>query len=268
MNIKRKYGIPYIVAVRNTDINTFFKHMVHLRYLGIRILKNADKIIFLSEPYKDYLISKYVPDNLKKDVYDKSLVIPNGIDKFWLENKGSIKQLNNRGSINLLYIGTFNKRKNLISTINAIEILRNNGMKIRYTIVGKVEDETLFNRIKSLPYINYIKPVSKDKLIEIYRENDIFVMPSITETFGLVYAEAMSQGLPVIYTRGQGFDGHFKEGVVGYSVDSSSSREIASRVEDTLMNYKRISKNCTEKVDKFNWGEIASEYYKIYEEIL
>ena len=44
----------------------------------------------------------------------------------------------------------------------------------------------------------------------IYRENDIYVMPSIIETFGLVYAEAMSQGLPVIYTRGQGLIDNLK----------------------------------------------------------
>jgi len=49
-------------------------------------------------------------------------------------------------------------------------------------------------------------------------------MPSITETFGLVYAEALSQGLPVLYTRGQGFDRQFEEGEVGYAVDCFDDR--------------------------------------------
>lgn len=40
-------------------------------------------------------------------------------------------------------------------------------------------------------------------------------MPSHKETFGLVYAEAMSQGLPIIYTKNQGFDGQFPDGYVG-----------------------------------------------------
>ena len=42
-------------------------------------------------------------------------------------------------------------------------------------------------------------------------------MPSITETFGLVYGEALSQGLLIIYTKGQGFDGQIKEKLAGYS---------------------------------------------------
>ena len=47
-------------------------------------------------------------------------------------------------------------------------------------------------------------------------------MTSLGESFGLTYAEAMSQGVPVIYSKGQGFDGQFKEGVVGYHVDPLS----------------------------------------------
>jgi glycosyltransferase involved in cell wall biosynthesis len=58
----------------------------------------------------------------------------------------------------------------------------------------------------------------KEKLLNNYRNSDIFIMPSYNETFGLVYIEAMSQGLPIIYTQNEGVDGYFKEGSVGYSV--------------------------------------------------
>ncbi|KUO49310.1 MAG: hypothetical protein APF76_16030 [Desulfitibacter sp. BRH_c19] len=53
LNLKRKFGKPYIVAVRNTDVNIFFKYMIHLRRLGVQILENADRIIFLSKAYRD-----------------------------------------------------------------------------------------------------------------------------------------------------------------------------------------------------------------------
>ncbi|MBQ6894988.1 MAG: hypothetical protein IJN40_05805, partial [Clostridia bacterium] len=54
-NLYKEYGIPYVVAVRNTDINTFFKYMVHLRKRGIEILKNASAVFFLSPVYKKRL---------------------------------------------------------------------------------------------------------------------------------------------------------------------------------------------------------------------
>lgn len=89
-------------------------------------------------------------------------------------------------------------------------------------------------------------------------------MPSHHETFSLVHAEAMSQGLPVIYSRGQGFDGQFEDGVVGFSVQYDSPEEIAEKVIDIINNYEAISQNCVEKADKFDWDKIAGKYIEIY----
>ena len=89
-------------------------------------------------------------------------------------------------------------------------------------------------------------------------------MPSIHETFGLVYAEAMSQGLPVIYTRGQGFDGQFNEGEVGYSVEASDSKEIAEKILEIVDNYGEISRMSRESCKMFNWNIIAENYNALY----
>ena len=55
-------------------------------------------------------------------------------------------------------------------------------------------------------------------------------MPSFPETFGLVYVEAMSQGLPIIYTKGQGIDGYFEDGKVGYPVNTKDSNDIVKKL--------------------------------------
>ena len=268
MRIKEEMEIPYVVAVRGTDLNLFFKYMVHLKGLGQRILKQANKIIFLNEPYRDTLIGKYVREQYRNDILDKSVIIPNGIDDFWLKNKGPVKQLHGGNKIKLLQVGVISRRKNLKATVKAVEILENKGYNVFLTVVGRVGDEAIFNHIKQLPYVKYIPPVPKEELIKIYRENDIFVMPSISETFGLVYAEAMSQGLPVIYTRGQGFDGQFKDGIVGYSVNCFDAEEIANRIEDIINNYSVISNNAINKVKKFDWNALVSIYEYIYMNIL
>ena len=61
-------------------------------------------------------------------------------------------------------------------------------------------------------FTKYFHPMGKDKLIDLYRSADIFVMPSFTESFGLVYAEAMVRIACSLHTEGQGFDGQFNEG--------------------------------------------------------
>lgn len=266
MRIGHKHKIPYIVAVRNTDLNVFFKHMFFLRNTGIEVLLNAEKIVFISSSYKNSILSKYIPQKYKDEINEKSIVIPNGIDKFWLIN-ATLKN-NIDKEIHLLTVGSINRNKNQLTVVKAAELLISKGYKVRYTVIGKVEDKVIHKELMKRNFVVYIENQPKEKLINYYRKSNIFVMPSKTETFGLVYAEAMSQGLPVIYTRGQGFDNQFDEGEVGYSVNFSSIEEIACRTIDIIHNYKEMSKNCLEKVDKFNWDKITNKYIELYKECI
>lgn len=264
----KKYNIPYIVAVRNTDINVFFKRMIHLRKLGIDILKEAKNIVFISSTYRDALMDEYIPREYRKAFLEKSVVIPNGINDFWLENKFYKREKAKDKKINLLYVGLVNKNKNIETTISACQMLIDEGFDVKYTIIGKIKDEKQKSLIERSSFIKYVDHSSKEELIDYYRKSHIFVMPSLHETFGIVYIEAMSQGLPLIYTRGQGFDGQFKEGEVGYRVSSDSPGEISERVKDIVENYDLISERCLSNVDQFSWDRIAKIYRELYENIL
>lgn len=165
-------------------------------------------------------------------------------------------------------MGAISKRKNILTTIKAINILREKGYDVKFTIVGKVVDEGVYKDIQKFDFIKYIPPKPREELLKIYQGNDIFVMPSITETFGLVYSEAMSQGLPVIYTKGQGFDGQFEDGEVGFAVDCFDADEIADRIIEVLDDYETISSKCLHSVDKFKWDSISLKYSRIYQKII
>lgn len=80
----------------------------------------------------------------------------------------------------------------------------------------------------------------------------------------MVYAEAMSQGLPVIYSRGQGFDGQFEDGEVGFGVDCFDADEIAERIIDIANDYSDISKRCIMYSDNFDWNRISKIYEKLF----
>ena len=268
LQLKKRFGTPYIVAVRNTDVNAFFKYRLNLRKLGIEILKNAEKVVFISQSYLNKVYENYIPNEFKKEFSEKSIVIPNGIDKFWLENK-FMKKLDDEKSfnLNLVYAGKIDKNKNIISTVRAAELLNNKGYNITLTIAGPILNEGLMKKIQEKSFVKYLGSVSKEQLREIYRENDVFVMASFKETFGLVYAEAMSQGLPVIYTKNEGFDGQFEEGCVGYHVEAKKYKSIADNIEKILSRYNEISFNCNEKSSIFDWDAISLIYSDIYREI-
>lgn len=266
--LKKKFSIPYIVIVQNTDINFYFKRMLHLRKIGRKILNEAEKVIFISQPYKDMILKKYIKDKDYEMLLSKSEVIPFGIDDFWFENKINNKLKNKNNKLRILYVGKINKNKNIISSAKACEKLLKQGKDVTFTIVGEIKDQKLFKKLRKYKFINYIPFISMDKLLEVYRNNDIFVMPSIKESFGLVYAEAMSQGLPVVYTKGQGFDKHFDDGKIGYSVIPTSINDIANTIVRINDNYEYFSENCLLLVEKFQWKNIAKYYHNIFQEIL
>lgn len=273
MKLAKMYGIPYVVAIRNTDVNDFFRKIPFLRKRGIKIMKHASAVFFLSQAYQDVVMSKYVPNKLRDELQKKSFIIPNGIDDFWFENavpnsNGSHLERIKRQEINLLYAGRIDKNKNIPTTLKAVKLLQDKGWTIKLTIVGRIEEQDEFERIKQFPFVKYHPACGKEELIHYYRENDIFVMPSFTETFGLVYVEALSQGLPVIYTKGQGFDGQFPEGTVGYHVTPTESKDVAEKILKIAENYMKISSNCNNGIKKYQWKMISEEYLRIYRGII
>ena len=166
----------------------------------------------------------------------------------------------------MVYAGGIDKNKNITATCKAIDSLKKDGWKVEFTVVGKIKDQAIFEAIKDK--VTYLAARPKEQLIDVYREADIFVMPSLTESFGLVYVEAMTQGLPVIYSRGQGFDGQFPEGVVGKSVDAKNTLEIEQAIKYICNNYSQINENAMKQCMSFRWDEICDFYKNEYDDII
>ena len=272
LKLKKEKNIDYIVAVRSTDVNLFFKYMLHTRKIGINIMEEAKKIIFVSPVYQKYVIKQYVPYELRNLIDQKSVIIPNGINPFWLQNKYARSEYKYKNQINLIYVGDFSKNKNINTSINVARKLRELGYDVKFVIIGGRGGYE--GKVKKLAKINkdiikiYDRMEDREKLLNMLRNSDIFIMPSFYETFGLVYVEAMSQGLPIIYTKGQGIDGYFKEGTVGYSVNPKNVNDIVKKIEMIIHNYNKISKNCYNLVDNFSWNKIAKIYHDTYTSIL
>lgn len=263
--LSKKHNIPYVVAIRNTDVNDFFKKMIHLKSRAIKIMQDAKAIFFLSESYRKHVFEYYVPKKLYMELIRKTHIIPNGIDNFWFENKPHLRESYDfNKEIKLIYTGRIDKNKNIPTIQKAMKILQNEGYNVTLTVVGRIESYKEFKKVKSDRFTTYFPPMEKNKLIHLYRSSDIFVMPSFKESFGLVYAEAMSQGLPVIYTRGQGFDGQFNEGEVGYHASANNAETISEGVLKIIQHYSELNKRVVEKAKKFKWADIVRSYDVIY----
>ncbi len=86
-NLKIKYGVKYISAVRSADVNYFFNYAIHLRSAGLDIMKDSEMVIFISHSHYKRVLNHFVPPKLRDLIKRKSVIIPNGIDDFWLTNE-------------------------------------------------------------------------------------------------------------------------------------------------------------------------------------
>jgi len=263
-NIKKKYKIPYVVAFRSTDME-FFKYRINLRKRGIEILRNASKIFFLSSNIKEIFLNKYCSKFEREIINSKIEIIPNGIDDFWLENIYDIKKSINFDEIKILCVSQLIKRKNILLLKKATDFLKKK-YNIKLIVVGAKVDLKIWKKLTIDSSVSYYEFMEKEKLIDIYRNSDIFALPSVHETFGLVYAEALSQGLPIIYTKNEGFDGQIREniGIPSYP----RLNDLKKSIEKIILEYDFFQKNCSHSVKKFSWDKIIDEYIKIYEIIL
>lgn len=262
--LNKKYDIPYIVSIQNTDVNFFLKNFRFLKKLANIIMENASRIVYISKPYMDKVMDKYVYSYNFKNFKHKSCVCPYGIDKFWIENKSTGRKMENDGALKILSVGEVNKNKNQIGVCYLCDSLIEKGYKVEYNIVGNIKDKKIYKMLKGKEYVNYLGYMGKAELRKVYNNNDIFILLSKTETFGLVYAEAISQGLPVIYTRGEGFDEQFPDGYIGYSVNLNNGKELLEKVNAIIENYSYLSENCGKAVARFDWETIAQVYNRMY----
>ena len=267
LHLKKKYGIPYIVAIRFSDLYGRGRNMSIYKKHCLEIMINAEKLIFLSNAYKENVWHRYSNMPVLQRIKKRTEVITNGIDDYFLENIATTCRRRSPGKvIQVMAIGKIDSRKNPLTTLKACDLLIEKGYRVVFKLIGSICDNDIFSKIQQKSYTHYLGELNMKQVRAELQETDILVVPSVHETFGLVYAEAMSQGVPVIYTRGQGFDGQYEDGEVGYPVNCFDAQEIAQKILDILSNYSDISKRCIGNAKNYSWETIANKYWGIYQD--
>lgn len=265
--IFKEFGIPYVITVRSADLDYFMKYRPDLLSFGMDILTNAKNVMFVSPSLKKrFLAHRYIVN--KKDVLvDKIVVTNNGIDDFWIDNRFIHTERKKTDSLKLLYVGRLIKRKNLLLLIDAIKILRKEFFGLTLHIVGSgggYEKEVLAKAKSNSDFVTIQSEIKDRKeLMQVYRKHDAFVMPSFYETFGLVYLEALSQGLPVLMAKDDGIDGVFPDHSVGESADPKSLDSVVASLRMLIENTDDYNIGGID-FEKYRWKSVADRLMAVY----
>ena len=266
--LKRHYGIPYIVAVRNTDLNAFLRYAPHLWWVHRAVIRDADKVVFISPALQRRLTNHWTLAGMRDLLRDKSLLIHNGVNEYWL-NHIQPSPAAPDSSHNVLYVGLFDDNKNVLRLMQAVLQLKTDIPDIHLDLVGGDgnREQEVLALVKQHPetFRYRGKIYDKSELQKVYAENRVFAMPSLHETFGLVYVEALTQGLSLLYTRNEGIDGLFHD-EVGIAVNPQSTTDIACALRN-LMLHPNDYTTSTVDFSLFHWADIAHTYSNIYHDI-
>ncbi len=131
---------------------------------------------------------------------------------------------------NFLYIGRFSPEKNILTLLEAYRRLKADGSDWGLILVGngpqKSEVESYIQRhsIKDV----FLPGFKQKEEIPVYLAvSDVFILPSISEPWGLVVNEAMAAGLPVLVSKRCGcYPDLIKEGFNGFSFDPFNIQEL------------------------------------------
>jgi glycosyltransferase involved in cell wall biosynthesis len=267
LGLKRQYGLPYIVSVRNTDVNVFERWRPDLARLGRAVLEEAAAVVFLNPAYAER-VAERCPESGRQRLREKTHVIPNGVSEVWCAEQAEREEREGE-QLRLLYVGDFSRNKNLPRLIEAVDRVareRPTGLTLVGGGGGGALNVERLIRSGAVPFVRREGRVeSRRDLMRIYRAHDIFVMPSLHESFGLVYVEALSQGLPIVHSRGEGVAGYFEPDTVAEAVDPRSVESIVAGIEALSKRRRRVVKQCVEEAKRFSWVKVAARLSALYE---
>lgn len=270
--LHRRLGTPYVVAVRNADVNAFMRLRPDLAGVRNDVLAHASRVVFLSPAYEATVAAR-LPRALRERVAAKTLTIPNGVSPDWLVSATDAGDavVDPAAPLRLLYVGDFTRNKNLAGIVAALGILRVD-RAVTLTVVGGGSDEggrtqALLDRHAPDGVVCLGRVGERERLKALYRAHDVLVMPSFRETFGLTYIEALSQGVPIVHSRGQGVDGYFEHDTVSAAVDPADPHSIAAGVRAVAGRLPAVRAMCREAARRFDWRRIGQTYRETYRSI-
>lgn len=162
----------------------------------------------------------------------------------------------------LLYVGRLSAEKNLESLRSLLQAFPG----VRLALVGDgPQRKSLEKHFAGLP-VFFAGFLHKEELASAYASSDTFVMPSRTETLGLVVLEAMASGLPVVAARAGGIPETIEDGVNGYLVDTDA--EAIERVGTLLaskLDREAMGQRAQQAASHRSWKNATLQLIRRYE---
>lgn len=260
-------GVPYVCSLHGIDVPGFVKEEARLfqmcsAYINRRVICGAQAVFVPSNALKEALL-KWEP---KVNVF----VIPHGIDANLFIPKHSYSSSCKR----LISVSRLTKWKGHSDLINAFSLLKKKYSDISLDIYGDGVDrpklEGLINKLKLTASVRLCGSISHNDLFQKMTEYDLFVLPSTSEAFGLVFLEAMALGLPVVAVDAGGPSEIVSYGKTGLLCQAGDVNDLTKKIEFFILNPESaeyFGRNGRKRSEvAYSWIEIVQKYSQVIQD--
>lgn len=257
---------PYIVSLRGSDVPHYdiynksleVFHAI-LKPVTKTIWKNSKRVVALSKGLKLTALETSPAQEID--------VIPNGIDADLFMPPSSPRQPD--GQFKLILVSRLIIRKGVQHVLHALSEL--NDKTIRLLIVGTGNYEAYLKKLSTSlnldDVVTFYGFCRRTKLPKLYNQNDAFILTSMAESFGIVFAEAMACGLPIIGGETGGVPDlvKFNNGILVHPGNVEEIKNAILEFKSSPERRKSMGERNREKVvHHYSWRNVSLRYLETY----
>ncbi len=271
MAAKERLNVPMVAHVHATEFDRAGGQagnpLVHdIEYTGLMM---ADRVIAVSQGTKDIIVQKYgIPADKVQVVYNS--IDPTEFGPLPMDNTYKyLTHMKKRGYKVVVNVGRLTIQKGLTFLLEAAQQVVERNNKVLFVIAGSGEQYTeLISRAAELGIsqnILFTGFVRGKAWRDLYSIGDMFIMPSISEPFGLTALEAMGFGNAVLLSRQSGA-GEILQHVLKF--DFWDTHLMASQIlalAEQPMLARELTRNAAREFSKMSWSDAAENCKQIYE---
>ena len=253
--------LPYLVSLQGPDVPGFEARYNSLYWVLKPLIRHiwhhAAVVTAISDHHRRLALETTAKLTIP--------IVYNGVDIKVFYPSGNETE---RDTLNILCVGRLIERKGQAYLLRAFARLRSMlRQHTKLTLVGTGDEEASLKKLAKdlLVYeqVDFAGIVSNEKMPEVYRKADAFVLPSQNEGMSIALLEAMASGLPAIVTETGGTSELVRENVNGFVVPWANVQALTEYLTllagDRLLRH-RLGQASRQTAVKFSWESMSQRY--------
>lgn len=265
--LKEKLDVPLIIHVHATEYDRTGGRGANMfvREIEGEAMRRADHIITVSNYTRQVIEREYQADA------EKVSVVHNGVERYSIRELDESEKVKIAGKKLVLFLGRITIQKGPDYFLQAARRVLDHYPQAHFVMAGSgdmeaqvIEEALALGIADNITFTGFL---SREKVNQIYQSADVYVMPSVSEPFGIAPLEAMANGTPTIISKQSGVSE-----VLAHSlkVDFWDVEELTNKIVAVLQHsplQTELTENGRSEVDTITWHEAARKCLSVYQQL-